>query len=129
MPGNRRNINGVVDMKDKSASMPMSGNPSGMITTEVVYRMLPTASIDALTALAHAETNSSDEVGEFFSMADAVKVPAAQVPPDSVVIIPLGPPDIGIEADMPFLFTTPFMFLRLHGIPQPLLFYGHVRRQ
>jgi hypothetical protein len=44
---------------------------------------LPTASIDALSALAHAEKNSSDEAGEFFSMAAAVKVPAAQ--PENLV--------------------------------------------
>ena len=69
-------------------------------------------------------TNSSDEVGELLSIAVAVKIPAAQVPPNSDVIIPLGPPDIGIEADMLFLSTTLFIFLRLHGIPQPLLSYG-----
>ena len=63
---------------------------SAPIYTIPVYRMLPIASIDALTALAHAETNSSDEAGELFSMVVAVKVPAAQVPPNSVIIIPLG---------------------------------------
>ena len=61
---------------------------SAPIYTIPVYQMLPTASMDVLTALAHAETNSSDEAGEFFSMAVAVKVPAAQAPKNSVVIIP-----------------------------------------
>ena len=107
----------------------LTGSARIAVRCSHVISFVPTASIDALTALAHAETNSSDEAGEFFSMAVSIKVPAAQVPPNSVVIIPLGPPDIGIEADMSFLFTTPFMFLRLHGIPQPLLSYGHEPRQ
>jgi hypothetical protein len=64
---------------------------SAPIYTIPVYQIVPTASIDALTAQAHAETNSSDEAGEFFSMAVAIKIPVAQVPPNSVVIIPLKP--------------------------------------
>jgi hypothetical protein len=91
----------------------LTGSARIAVRCSHVISFVPTASIDALTALAHEEKNSSDETGEFFSMAAAVKVPAAQVPPNSVVI---GTPDIGIEADMSFLFMTPFMFLRLHGI-------------
>ena len=51
-------------------------------------------------------------------------ISAAQVHFDSVILIPLIPPDEGVEADMSFLAASPFMFLRLVGVPQPLLSYG-----
>ena len=79
---------------------------------------------DALKALAHEKSASSDEGGEYFAMAIAARTPSAQLHADSVILVPLIPPDEGVEADMSFLAASPFIFLRLEGVPQPLLSYG-----
>ena len=88
------------------------------------HELLPQLSLNALIAMAQCGSTSSDEAGEFFAMAIAVKVLAAQVPVGSLVIIPLAPPPVGSEANMTYLATVPLMFLQLDGLPQPISTYG-----
>ena len=88
------------------------------------HQLLPQLSVNALVAMAQCGSVSSDEAGEYFAMAIALKVPAAQVPNGSLIIIPLVPPLRGSEADMSYLASVPLMFLKLDGLPQPISTYG-----
>jgi hypothetical protein len=88
------------------------------------HQLLPQLSVNALIAMAQCGSTSSDEAGEYFAMAIAVKVQAAQVPNGSLVIVPLAPPTRGSEADMSYLASVPIMFLKLDGLPQPISTYG-----
>ena len=77
-----------------------------------------------LTIMANTPAGSSDNDGEYFSMAVAVRKAAVDVHESDIVIVPLSGP-IGKEpADFTFLAKTPLMFIKLVGPPQPIETYG-----
>jgi hypothetical protein len=67
---------------------------------------------------------STDMEGEYFAMAMARVVPAAEVHLDAIIVIPLTPPVADDELDFTFLAQAKSMFVQLVAKPHTLRTYG-----
>ena len=84
---------------------------------------------DLLRQIEHASsvvTTSTDELGEFYTMAISVSVTAALVVNSSIIIVPLSPPGDNEQIDFTFSAGSKSMSVKVHDTPQPSMTYGHV---
>ena len=89
------------------------------------YEMLDGSMLHAVEHASSVVDASSDEVGEFYAMAMIQAVPAAQVPENAVIVIPLTPPEEGQVLDMTYVAASSLMFLHVHEKPQARMTYAH----
>ena len=106
----------------------MSTTASSVEIGGVTIPAYPLASGAMLRALEHAASvvaGHTDDDGECFAMQMASSVPAADVPANSVVVIPLDAPQADVVMDFTFLASCKCMFFRVHEKPQTRMTYGH----
>jgi hypothetical protein len=98
-------------------------------TTNGVYLPnFPLATGDLLRAIEHSGSvkhTSSDDAGEYYSMAMAKTEPAEQVMESAIIVIPLTVPRAGEVLDFTFVAAADCMYFQLHQIPQLRCTYGH----
>lgn len=75
------------------------------------YAMLPGMLLRAVEHASSAEASFSDDDGESFAMAWADSVPAEEVLPNSVMILPLTEPLEDTVLDFTFLAACNFIFI------------------
>ena len=83
------------------------------------------ALVRALEDAASIVAGYSDDEGEQFAMQMIFSVPAAEVPVNSVVVIPLNTPKTDEVLNFTFLAACKLMFLQIHEKPQTRVTYGH----
>jgi hypothetical protein len=97
-------------------------NSSTASTTNGVYLPnFPLATGDLLRAIEHSgsvKQTSSDDAGEYYSMAMAKTEPAEQVMESAIIVIPLTVPRAGEVLDFTFVAAADCMYFQLHQIPQ-----------
>jgi hypothetical protein len=89
-----------------------------------VYYLAP-----GLKAVEHASSVAceySDDAGEFYSMAMAELIEAAQVPAGAIIVLPLSEPEEDQSIDFSFLASSPLLYLQVFATPQPRMTYCHV---
>jgi hypothetical protein len=98
-------------------------------TTNGVYLPnFPLATGDLLRAIEHSgsvKQTSSDDAGEYYSMAMAKPEPAEQVMESAIIVIPLTVPRAGEVLDFTFVAAADCTYFQLHQIPQLWCTYGH----
>lgn len=90
-----------------------------------VYQSLEVALLQALEHASLVLPTSSDNEGEFYAMAMAHVLPAAAVPNEAIIVIPLTPPEDGQALDFTYLAASKSMFVQVHEKPQARMTYGH----
>jgi hypothetical protein len=104
-------------------------NSSTASTTNGVYLPnFPLATGELLRAIEHSgsvKQTSSDDAGEYYSMAMAKTEPAEQVMESAIIVIPLTVPRAGEVLDFTFVAAADCMYFQLHQIPQLRCTYGH----
>jgi hypothetical protein len=70
-------------------------------------------------------STSTDDAGEYYSMAMASVVPAREVKERAVIIIPLSAPRADEALDLSDVAAADCMYYQLHQTPQPRCTYGH----
>ena len=81
-----------------------------------------------MRALEHAASivaGYSDDKGEQFAMQMIFSVPVAEVPVNSVVVIPLNTPKTDEVLNFTFLAASKLLYLQVHEKPQTRMTYGH----
>ena len=71
-------------------------------------------------------SESTEEKGEFYAMALLQPLLAALVPENSIIVIPLVPPQEDQPLDMTYVADTSLMFIHVHEKPQTRITYGHI---
>jgi hypothetical protein len=66
----------------------------------------------------------SDEVGEAYLLFAEV-ILAAAVPNESIIVIPLAPPEVGKVLVFSYVAKSKVMFVQLHETPKRFMTYGH----
>ena len=89
------------------------------------YQSLEVALLQALEHASSVLPTSSDNEGEFYAMAMAHVLPAAAVPNEAIIVIPLTPPEDGQALDLTYLAASKSMFAQVHEKPQARMIYGH----
>lgn len=82
-----------------------------------------------LQAFEHASsvtTASSDDDGEFYSMVLAAVLAPAAVPNESIIVVPLTPPEDGEVLDFTYVARSQALFVQVHEKPFQRMTYGHV---
>jgi hypothetical protein len=85
-----------------------------------VFQILRDDFVLALDGAARATSASTGDIGDYFNMALASKVPIAQVADNATVLVPLFNIENGAIANASILATDPMLYARLQGHPQPL---------
>ena len=92
-------------------------------TTGVVhlptFQLLREDFVQALAGAARATNASTDDMGDYFNMAMASKLPIDQIADDAIVLVPLFNIEDGAIANASILASGPTMYARLLGHPQP----------
>jgi hypothetical protein len=68
---------------------------------------------------------STNDAGEYYSMAMASIVTFANVKESAIIIVPLSAPRAEEVLDFTFLASADCMYFQLHKVPQPRCTYGH----
>ena len=79
-------------------------------------------------ALEHAASivgGYTDDDGEQYALLMVLSVPAANVPSNSIVVIPLDTPGADEVLDFTFLASSKSMYFQVHEKPQSRMTYGH----
>ena len=71
-----------------------------------------------------ATTTSSDEAGDYFNMALAIKVPVSEVRHNAIVLVPLSATADGAVMTSTSLAAGPTMYVQLNGLPQLRMVFG-----
>ena len=106
----------------------MSATASSVDTSGVVIPAYTLAAGALLHALEHAASvvaGHTDDDGELYAMQMAFSVPAADVPANSVVVIPLDIPQANEVLNFTYLASCKSMFFQVHEKPQARMTYGH----
>ena len=106
----------------------MSSTASSVQTGGVVIPAYQSATGALVRALEHAASvvaGYSDDDGEQYAMLMVSSVPAAEVPANSVVVIPLDTPQANAVVNFTFLASSKSMFFQVHEKPQTRMTYGH----
>ena len=67
---------------------------------------------------------STDDDGEYLAMTLMHSLPAATVPEESIIILPLVVPIEGVPLNFTYVAASKHVFIRIHVRPQPRLTYG-----
>ena len=89
------------------------------------YPLATGAMMHALENAASIVAGHTDDEGEYFAMQMAASVPAADVPANSVVAIPLDKPGEDQALNFTFLASCKSMFFQVHEKPHARMTYGH----
>jgi hypothetical protein len=89
-----------------------------------VFQLLRDDFVLALNGAACATSASTDDIGDYFNMALASKVPIAQVADNATVLVPLFNIEDGAIANASILATGPMLYARLQGLPQPRMVFA-----
>ena len=106
----------------------MSATASSVETGGVTIPAYPLANGEMMRALEHAASivaGHTDDDGEYYAMQMVTSVPAADVPANSVVVIPLDAPQGDQVLNFTFLASCKSMFFQVHEKPQTRMTYGH----
>ena len=106
----------------------MSATASSVETGGVAIPAYPLATGAMLRALEHAASivaGHTDDEGEYYAMQMVSSVPAADVPANSVVVVPLDAPQADGLLNFTFLASCKLMFFQVHEKPQTRMTYGH----
>ena len=106
----------------------MSATASSLETGGVVLPTYHLVTGELQHALEHASSivaGYTDDDGERYAMQMALSVPAADVPANSIVVIPLDAPQEGAVLDFTYLASSKSMFFQIHERPQTRMTYGH----
>jgi hypothetical protein len=71
------------------------------------------------------DSKSTDDAGEYYSMAMASIVLAAAVREGAIIVIPLTTPRADEALDFTFVAAADCMYFQLHQVPQPRCTWGH----
>jgi hypothetical protein len=88
----------------------------------------PLATGDLLHAIETSglvKKGSTDDAGEYYSMAMASVVPAAAVKESAIIVIPLTAPRADEVLNFTFIAAADCMYFQLHQVPQLRCTYGH----
>ena len=91
-----------------------------------VYELAPGQILKAVEHASALATEYSDDAGEFYSMAMAELLGAAEVPAGAIIVLPLSEPEDVQRIDFSFLASSSLMYLQLFATPQPRMTYCHV---
>jgi hypothetical protein len=91
-----------------------------------VYDLAPGPILKAVEHASSVACEYSDDAGEFFSMAMAELIEAAQVPAGAIIVLPLSEPEEDQSIDFSFLASSPLLYLQVFATPQPRMTYCHV---
>ena len=89
------------------------------------YPLATGAMMHALENAASIVAGHTDDEGEYYAMQMATSVPAADVPANSVVMIPLDKPLENQALNFSFLASCKSMFFQVHEKPHARMTYGH----
>ena len=89
------------------------------------YGLASGALLHAIENAASVVAGHTDDDGEQYAMQMAFSVPAADVPANSVVVIPLDAPQVDETVNFTFLARCKSMYLQVHERPQTRMTYGH----
>jgi hypothetical protein len=88
------------------------------------YQLVASPLLNAFERGSSMQQELSDEAGEAFLIFAEV-LAAAAVPSDSIVVMPLTPPEGEEVLDFSFLARGKAMFVQLHEKPKQFMTYGH----
>lgn len=100
---------------------------SSVTVSGVVLPTYPLVAGELLRAFEHAasiEDGQTDDDGEQYAMQMVHSVPAAEVPANSIIVIPLTAPRADEALDITFLAASKSMFFQIHEKPQARMTYG-----
>ena len=106
----------------------MSATASSVETSGVILPAYAQVTGPLMRALEHAASivaGYSDDDGEQYAMQMVLSIPAAEVPSNSVVVIPLDAPQAEEALNFTFLARCKSMFFQVHEKPQTRMTYGH----
>ena len=106
----------------------MSASASSVETGGVVIPAYGLATGALLHAFEHAASvvaGHTDDNGEQYAMQMVVLVLAAEVPTNSVVVVPLDIPQADEALNFTFLASCKSMYFQVHEKPQSRMTYGH----
>lgn len=106
----------------------MSHTASSVQTGGVVipaYQAATGALVRALENVASIVAGHTDDNGEQYAMQMAFSVPAADVPANAIVVIPLDAPKADEVFDFTFIASCKSMYFQVHEKPQTRMTYGH----
>jgi hypothetical protein len=89
-----------------------------------VFQLLRDDFVQALQGAARATSLSTDDMGDYFNMTLASKMPLDQVADDATVLVPLFNIEDGAIANASILASGPTMYARLLGHPQPRMVFA-----
>ena len=89
------------------------------------YPLATGAMMHALENAAPIVAGHTDDEGEYYAMQMAASVPAADVPANSVVVIPLDKPREDQALIFTFLASCKSMLFQVHEKPHARMTYGH----
>jgi hypothetical protein len=92
----------------------------------LVYDLAPSPILKAVEHASSVACAYSDDAGEFYSMAMAELIEAAQVPSGAIIVLPLSEPEEDQSIDFSFLASSPLLYLQVFATPQPRMTYCHV---
>ena len=88
------------------------------------YQTVPDLILKAVEYASSVVQESTDDDGEYLAMTLVHSVPAATVPEESIIILPLAVPSEGALLNFTYLAASKHVFIRIHVRPQPRLTYG-----
>ena len=89
------------------------------------YSLVTGALMHALEHAASIVATHTDDDGEAYAMQMVRSIPAADVPANSMVVIPLDTPQDGVALDFTFLASCKSLFFQVHEKPQARMTNGH----
>ena len=106
----------------------MSATASSSETSGVIlpaYSLVTGVLLHALEHAASIVDGYTDDDGEQYALLMVASVPAANVPANSIVVIPLDIPRADQALDFTFLASSKSMYFQVHEKPQTRMTYGH----
>jgi hypothetical protein len=91
-----------------------------------VYDLAPGRILRAVEHASSLANEYADDAGEFYSMAMAELLVAAEVPTGAIIVLPLSEPVEDQRIDFSFLASSSLMYLQVFATSQPRMTYCHV---
>jgi hypothetical protein len=84
-----------------------------------VYDLAPGRILRAVEHASSLANEYADDAGDFYSMAMAELLEAAQVPAGAIIVLPISEPEEDRSIDISFLTSSSLMYLQVYTTPQP----------
>ena len=109
-----------------ASSSSLSSTPTLTGVCVPVYELAPGQILRAVEHASSLASEYTDDAGEFYSMATAAVVVAAEVPAGTIIVLPLSDPEEDQSIAFTFLTSSSLVYLQVFATPQPRMTYCHV---